>query len=91
MDIEERFNKYDNEYGKFDRIKNKRSQRKDMHAFILLDKLFPGEYNIIAWAGHDEIALEFSEDQIETLTDDNILELVRCSFYISDDALMKNV
>lgn len=62
----------------FEKIIDKFSNRPDLHAFILLDKLFPDDVDIICHSGHKEIQLSIKEEQIEKLTDEQILELVRC-------------
>lgn len=76
--MKKRFRDYANEYLKFDRVENKRSQRADVHAFMLLDELFPGNQDLIGAAWNDEILLDISDEQIESLTEDQIIELRRC-------------
>lgn len=76
MDIAEMFSKHDNEYLKFERVVNKRSQRPDLHAFLLLDEISPGDSDIIVWAGHDEISLDFED--WDKLTEELVVELIRC-------------
>ena len=86
--MEDLFEKYnDNEYLKFDRVENKRSNRPDLHAFLLLDELFPGIYDIITDAEHDGLYLCFDHDEIETLSEDNVIELVRCGVMYDGDRL----
>lgn len=41
MDIHERFEAVNDDYINFDRVENKRSERPDLHAWLLLDELFP--------------------------------------------------
>lgn len=67
-----------NEYLCFDKVENKRSKRPDLHAFLLLDELFPGDDDIVGSASHDEIWLNVDGEQLDTLTDEQILELSRC-------------
>jgi hypothetical protein len=43
-----------------------------------LNELFPNNRSIVSAANHDEIWLDISSENIEKLTDNNILELVRC-------------
>jgi hypothetical protein len=88
MDIYERFEQFEDDYLEFDKVENKLSKRKDLHAFIMLDKLFPDHMNIICNAEHDEFWLEIEEDDIETLTDDQILELTRCGVRYDDGLKM---
>lgn len=79
MNLQERFEQYGNsEYIKFERVKNKRSQRPDLHAFLLLDEIIPGNEDIIDSAEHDTIYLSVSKDDLKNITDEQIIELVRC-------------
>lgn len=81
MTIAERFEMVDGEHCNFDLIENKRSDRPDLHAFLLIDELFPSPgNNVIASASIDteELYLDVDFHQIEGLTDEQILELVRC-------------
>ena len=83
MTFEEAYDKYsDEEYGHFDRVKNKLSTRKDLHAFILLDKLVPSENegrDIVSAAEHDEfwLGIEVS-DLNDAATEEQMIELIRC-------------
>jgi len=72
----------DNEsFLKFESVKTKRSNRPDLHAFLLLDELFPKNRDMVSGACHDQIWLDVSEEDIENLTDDNILELSRSGVF----------
>jgi hypothetical protein len=75
----QQYNKYQDEFLKFDRVQNKASNRADLHAFILLDKLVPGKRDIVCSAEHDEIWLDVSpEDLSKVATEEQIIELIRC-------------
>jgi hypothetical protein len=76
--MEERFEKYFSEFLQFDKVKNKRSKRKDIHAFIMLDEWFNGDGDIIGSAEHDKIWLSIDEEDVLSLTDEQIIELQRC-------------
>jgi len=79
----ELFEKDDEYYFEFDKIENKRSNRSDLHVFLLLDSLCPGKSRIIAGAEHDEIFLEPSlEDLAKVITKDQVIELRRCGVMI---------
>ena len=81
MDIHERWKavtKKGEEFLKFEKVANKRSQRPDLHAFFMLDELFPCSVDLIASASHDEIWLAVDDDEVKTLTDEQILELSWC-------------
>lgn len=85
MDIKTLFKQYEDEYLKFNKVKIKLSERPDLHAFLFLDKLFPGERDIIRATGHDQIWLDIDDEQIETLTKNQILELLRCGVLYDED------
>jgi hypothetical protein len=90
MDVKELFEKHNDEHGEFDKIENKRSTRPDLHVFLLLDELFPSDNgsDIVSAAEHDQIWLDVSEEQMETLTEPQILELVRCGVFIDEGPSM---
>lgn len=83
------FDKFDDEYLKFDRVENKLSQRPDLHAFLLLDSLIPGDRDIVAYAVHDEIFLEIDIDELaeSAITEEQVRDLVRCGVRESDCGL----
>lgn len=86
MDTHERFEEVNDDYLKFDRIENKRNQRPDLHAWLLLDELFPHPgHDMVSAAEHDEIWLDVEGEKLETLTDEQILELVRCGVRHDDE------
>lgn len=80
--MEELFDQYsdEDEYLKFEKVENKLSQRSDLHAFILFDKLMPvSKSDIIGSSEHDEFYLSIEPEEFaKVATDENILELVRC-------------
>jgi hypothetical protein len=65
------------------KVANKLSKRSDLHAFILLDKLFPNDdRDIVSCAEHDEIYLDIDTDKLlEIATIDQIRELVCCGVH----------
>lgn len=69
---------YGEEFLKFDKVVNKRCGRPDLHAFLMLHELFPGDRDMVASAEHDEIWLDVTDEQIESLADEQILELSWC-------------
>lgn len=76
------FKSLQDEYMQFNRIspKDRHSNRRDLHAFIVLDKLIPsGVVPIVAGASHDEIYLNaMLEEVLPLLTPDIVRDLVRC-------------
>ena len=87
MSIENNFEKYNDEYLKFELIKNKKSNRPDLHAFLLLDELFPKNRDMICAASHDQIWLDVDGEDAEKLTEEQIIELVRCGVGYDEDSL----
>jgi hypothetical protein len=80
INIEEVFNKFEDEFLKFDRVLDKLHPRKDVSAFILLDILVPnGNTDIISVLGYDRIYLDTDCDKLsEEATEQDILMLIRC-------------
>lgn len=75
----EQYEKHEGEYLEFDRVQNKTSRRRDVHAFNLLDKLVTGNRTIVCAASHDEIWLDVdAQDLAAVATEDQIVELIRC-------------
>lgn len=69
----------DDEYGEFERVKQKWSQRPDMHAFLLLNMLVPGTEDIIECAQNDEIWLAVDPEKLAAVvTREQLIDLVRC-------------
>ena len=81
------FDEYsENEYLEFNKVENKLSNRPDLHAFILLDKLVPGNSDLICSSAHDEFYLGVDEEDFSKIvTKEIILELVRCGVRYSRD------
>lgn len=73
------FEKYNDEFCKFENVQNKLSNRPDLHAFILLDKLVPGNSDIVSASEHDEFYLDIDIQKLEqVITEEQIVDLVRC-------------
>lgn len=88
MDIEKTFESCDDEFLHFERIENPRSKRPDLHAFLLLDELCPGDRDMVVAAEHDEIYLVVELDELAAIaTLDQIKELVRCGVRCGEDGL----
>ena len=86
--LEEMLKADSDEFLKFERIENKRSNRPDLHAFLLLDELCPGTTDMVDAAEHDEIFLEVSlEDLATVITEEQVIELIRCGVRMSYDSL----
>ena len=76
--MHEKFEAVNDDFLKFEKVENKLSTRPDIHAFILLNQIFPDKRDIICAASHGVIWLDVEGEQIQTLSDSQILELVRC-------------
>ena len=69
----------DGETCKFERVNPKRSRRADLHAFLLLDELVPGKTDIIGDAHHDIFYIDIElKDLAKVITEEQVIELVRC-------------
>jgi hypothetical protein len=87
-EVEKFFEDHNDEFLKFDRIKEKRSGRSDLHAFLLLDELFPGSSDMVCSAEHDEIWLDVEAGQLgEKASGAQLVELIRCGVRIDDGYL----
>jgi len=79
MNLQEIWDKYGDEFMEFDRVQNKLSNRPDIHAFLLLDKLVPGDRDMVSAAEHDEICLDIEPEELaKVATEEQIVELIRC-------------
>lgn len=89
--LEERFDslteQISGDYLKFERVENKLSERPDIHAMILLDRLQPKPgRDIISCAAHDVFYLDIDAEKLnEVITDDQVQELVRCGVHYDSD------
>lgn len=86
MSLKERFQQLDDEYLNFEAVENKRSGRRDLHAFLLLDSLLPGTRGMVCAATHDEFFLDIDQKQLnKVITDEQILELTRCGVHYDSE------
>lgn len=89
MNLDDKFSKHHrNEYLHFERIpKQKRKHcRADICAFIYLhEKLAPNETkNLIGGAGDEVIYFDFPDQDLEKLTEDDVIYLTRCGILYSN-------
>ena len=70
---------------KFEDVDEKLSQRPDLHAFIRLDQWFPDDTDIVTSAEHDQIYLGVKETDVESLSDEQIVELSRCGVWLDSE------
>ncbi len=86
------FKKHSDEYLKDDRIGLERMHRRpDICAFMMLDFLNEAQNgacyeDVVTWAGHDEIGLGVHPEQIlDIITEQAVIDLIRCGVLLSDD------
>jgi len=80
VDIKALFEKYGDEFLKFDRIEHKLSRRRDLHAFLLLDALLPDGRVMISAAEHDIFYLDIDVEALSktSITEELVRDLHRC-------------
>lgn len=77
--LESLFEKHSGEYLKFAKVQNKRSNRADLHAFMLLDSLVSGKEDIVSSSHHDYFWLSINiHDLAQVITEEQVIELIRC-------------
>lgn len=87
IDLVEIFNSNKGEFLKFELVHNKSSTRRDLCAFIMLDKLVPDpDAKIVSAAEHDQIYLDVDLDKLAAIaTSDDIIMLMRCGVMLDSD------
>ena len=84
------FNANQDEFLKFNNIKNPQSRRPDLNAFMLFDFILPGKENIVTHAENHQIFLSPSMvDVAKVITEEQIIELVRSGIVIYDDCFSR--
>ena len=64
------------------------TQRRDLAAFVILDRLIPGNADIVACAEHDQIWLSIDLGRLAAVaTEKDIIDLIRCGCFCDEDAL----
>lgn len=93
IDLFQMFEKFEDEFLKFDRVTYKLSSRPDLHAFILLNTIQPSEDEMIADAAEDHIWLDIDcRELAKVITEAQIIELARCGvFYDKDDGRLSMI
>lgn len=76
------FEKHEDEHLEFEKIKQPKSKRPDLHAFLLLDELCPGDTDIVIRSAADsyyEFGLNIDITMFSAkITEEHIIELTRC-------------
>lgn len=85
LNIEELFEKHEGEYYKFDKIKEKKTNRPDLQAFLILDSIIPSDCDIISASEHDEFFLNIGLEVLAAkATEEQIIDLIRCGVRYSE-------
>lgn len=88
INIQEAFRSLNDDFGGFDYVTDKLSNRPDLCAMLLLDKLLPGNCDIICSAEHDIIYFDIDTDLLgEVATTLDVLNLARCGVMCDSDGL----
>jgi len=80
---------WDKEFLNFDAVAsaNKHSARRDLHAFVMLDKLYPSARNIVGHAEHDIIYLDVDLKALaKAISEPDAVDLKRCGVFYSEEA-----
>jgi hypothetical protein len=86
VNLPETFRKFADDYISFDQVLNPMSQRPDLHAFMLLDRLVPGSQDIVSHSTHDEFYLSFDPSALAAVaTEEDIHDLVRCGVRYNEE------
>lgn len=91
-DLATLFEKHKEEYLEFKRVENRRSNRHDVHAFILLNEICPlrkGGGTLLASCRHDEIFFDLSLEDLckAKINESQVIELIRSGVRLSDGML----
>jgi len=92
MNLKEVFEKFEDEFLKFDRIESPLNPRPDLCAFLLLDSIIPPKNNysgkpsdMVCSAEHDEIWLDVCPRDLEKMaSEEQIRDLIRCGVRYDD-------
>ena len=86
MNLKEIFDKHNDEFLNFDAVEEKLSNRADLHAFLLLEKLAPGHRDMVSAAEHDVIYLDTDVEKLaEVASESQIIELIRCGVMLDSE------
>lgn len=90
------FAKYTDEHGEFMKVNPKRTERKDLHAFLLIDELVPlnprtphgFQRKLLTSSSGEEVYLGVDASKVAArITEEQVLELVRCGVSFDGDSL----
>lgn len=80
------FAEFEGEFLKFERVEKKLNNRPDIHAFLMLDGLFPGDRDIISGAEHDIVWLDIDVERLSHVaTKEQLRDLSRCGVHYDSE------
>lgn len=86
IDLNESFERHNEEFLHFERIEGPRHARPDICAMLILHDLDPKPRAAVSAATHDEIWLDFDCEVVaKTITDEQVRDLARCGIRYDDD------
>lgn len=82
INLKEIFEKYGDEWDRFDRIETKFSKRPIINALILLDKIYPDNKNIGFYSTEGDVLINIDDEKLEEVaTEQDIIDLMRCGIH----------
>jgi len=85
LNIKELFEKHKKEHWQFYKIENKKTNRPDLQAFLILDSIVSSDCSIISAAEHDEFFLDIDLEALAAkATEEQIIDLIRCGVRYSE-------
>lgn len=86
IDIATEYEKLEDDRLTFEEIETKLSSRPDIHAFILLNQLVPGDRDMVSAAEHDQIWLDVDLEKLaEVATVEHIRQLEAFGVHYDSD------
>lgn len=89
--LEEIFEKYEDEFCEFDRIDDPKHCRSDICAMLMIDEIqsrsdfSDNQGKMISWAGHDVIYLDVNVEEFsKVVTKKELIDLIRCGIRLED-------
>ncbi len=87
MSVQKWFDEHQDEYVEFDKIPNKdrRHPRQDLCAFLYLHEKLGGKGDVVSAAEHDQFWLAWDAEDLEKLTEEDVIYVLRCGVLYDDD------
>jgi len=86
MNIEELFEKYEDEFLNYRVDPSLEKIRKDFTIFKMLNDKFPSHKDLISGSGHEEIFLDVDpKELLSVFTEEEIVKMIRCGLRFSSE------